>query len=195
MLPTGKLLTNAGLIALFALCGTHGWGQTTSSKMDMSKSSMGSDEKFVKEASSGGTAEVNLGKLAQEKGSSEAVKKFGARMVSDHSKAGDKLKQTASQANMPVSNAMDAKEQDLYNKLSKMSGDSFDREYAKEMVEDHMHDVSEFRKEATNGQNEMIKSFASETLPTLQEHLKMAQDMQKSVSGSASTKSKINESY
>lgn len=195
MLSRGKIITNVSLVAVFAFCGSHGWAQTTSSKMDMSKSAMGSDEKFVKEASSGGTAEVKLGKLAQEKGSSESVKKFGARMVSDHTKAGDNLKQAASRANIPVSNTMDAKEQDLYNKLSQMSGDSFDREYAKEMVEDHTHDVSEFRKEATNGQNETIKNFASETLPTLQEHLKLAQDMQKSVSGSASAKSKINESY
>lgn len=194
MLDKAKIFMSVSLVAVFALCGGQSWAQTASGKMDMPKSGMASDEQFVKEASSGGMTEVKLGKLAQEKGASETVKKFGARMVSDHTKAGDNLKQAASRANIAVSNTMEAKDQDVYNKLSRLSGDSFDREYAKDMVEDHMHDVSEFRKEATNGQNDPIKSFASETLPTLQEHLKMAQDMQKSVSGSASTKSKINES-
>jgi putative membrane protein len=90
---------------------------------------------------------------------------------------------------------MDTKDEELYNRLSKMSGEAFDRDYAKEMVADHTHDVAEFRKEATNGQEEPIKNFASQTLPTLQEHLKLAREMEKTVSGSAATNSKVNNSY
>ena len=190
-----KMSANVCFVALLMIFASYSWAQTTSSKTDTQKSSMSPDSKFAKEASSGGMAEVKLGQLAQEKGTNDAVKKFGGRMVNDHTKSGENLKAAASQANMTLPDKMSSKDQDMYNRLSKMSGESFDREYAKEMVTDHTHDVSEFRKEATNGQEESIKNFASQTLPTLQEHLKQAREMEKAVSGSAAANSKINGSY
>lgn len=181
------LLAGAGGYAVHA---QSGYGKT-----DATESKTRSDEEFVKDAASGGMAEVKLGQLAQEKGTAQAVKNFGSRMVNDHSKAADQLKAAASVSNIQVPDKLNAKDEALYNRLSKMSGAAFDREYAKEMVADHTHDVSEFRKEALDGRNQAIQAFASQTLPTLQDHLKQAREMEKEVSGSASTHSKVTSSY
>jgi putative membrane protein len=154
--------------------------------------SMAVDQRFAKDAASGGMAEVKLGQLAQEKGSNDAVKNFGQRMVTDHSKADDDLKAAASNANIDLPNQMSAKDQATYDRLSKLSGSAFDRAYARAMVTDHRQDIAQFRKEATNGENASIKNFASQTLPTLQEHLKLAQQMEKAVSSQSSANNNSN---
>ncbi|MGI8991423.1 MAG: DUF4142 domain-containing protein [Bryobacteraceae bacterium] len=143
------------------------------------------DTHFAMKAAQGGMAEVKLGQLAQDKGSSDAVKQFGKKMVDDHSKANDRLKSVAAKENITLPTDMDAKDQAVYDELSKLSGAEFDRAYARDMVRDHKKDVSEFQKEANKGKDDSIKNFASQTLPTLQEHLKMAQGL---MSGSAKMK-------
>lgn len=137
------------------------------------------DNKFVKDAALGGMAEVELGKLATQKGSSDAVKQFGQKMVDDHTKANDQLKEIASKENISIPDSLDSKHQSRIEKLSKLSGPAFDKAYAKDQVKDHKKDVGEFKSEAENGSNPSIKQFASTTLPTLQEHLSMAQDLNK----------------
>ena len=144
------------------------------------------DENFAKKAAEGGMAEVKLGQLAEEKGSSPAVKNFGRRMVQDHSKANNELKDVTSKENIPLPNEMDKSDQATYDRLSKLSGDAFDRAYARDMVKDHSKDVSEFQKEAKNGKDESIKNFAAQTLPTLQNHLDQARQMEQAVNQSSS---------
>ena len=144
------------------------------------------DENFAKKAAEGGMAEVKLGQLAEEKGSSPAVKNFGRRMVQDHSKANNELKDATSKENIPLPNEMDKSDQATYDRLSKLSGDAFDRAYARDMVKDHSKDVSEFQKEAKNGKDESIKNFAAQTLPTLQNHLDQARQMEQAVNQSSS---------
>lgn len=153
------------------------------------------DEEFVKDAASGGMAEVKLGQLAREKGTNDAVKEFGARMVNDHSKASEDLKAAAAQSSITVPDKMSAKEEATYNRLAKMSGAAFDREYAREMVTDHVHDVAEFRREALDSRNQAVQNFASQTLPTLQQHLKEARAMEKAVNTRESASSKAGGAY
>jgi putative membrane protein len=146
------------------------------------------DAHFAKEAAQGGMAEVRLGQLAQEKGTSDTVKSFGKRMVDDHSKAGDKLKEVASRQNIPLPSDLSAKDQATYDRLSKLNGAAFDRAYARDMVKDHETDVAAFQREANTGKDESLKGFASETLPTLQDHLKQAKEMMKTVGGATAAK-------
>jgi putative membrane protein len=153
-----------------------------------SRPAMG-DAHFAKEAAQGGMAEVKLGQLAQEKGSSDSVKSFGKRMVDDHSKAGDKLKEVASRESIMLPTDISAKDQAVYDRLSKLNGAAFDRAYARDMVKDHETDVAAFQREANGGKDDSLKSFASETLPTLQDHLKQAKEMMKTVGGSTAAKS------
>lgn len=138
--------------------------------------SKGSDEMFAKKAALGGMAEVELGKLAAEKATDPAVKQFAQRMVDDHSKANDQLKAVAQSANITLPTGMDPKDEALRDKLSGMSGAAFDRAYMRHMLEDHNKDVKEFQHEASAGKNDALKQFAAQTLPTLQEHQKMARE-------------------
>jgi len=142
---------------------------------------------FVKEAAVGGMAEVELGKLAKDKGDSDTVKQFGQKMVDDHSKANDELKSLAKKKNIDLPTSLDAKHQAVVDRLSKLSGADFDRAYSTEMVKDHQEDVKEFQKEANSGTDSDIKNFASSTLPTLQEHLKMARELPRGKGKSSNT--------
>jgi putative membrane protein len=153
-----------------------------------SRSAVG-DAHFAKEAAQGGMAEVKLGQLAQDKGSSDSVKSFGKQMVDDHTKAGDKLKEVASRENITLPTDISAKDQATYDRLSKLNGAAFDRAYARDMVKDHETDVAAFQKEANSGRDDSLKGFASETLPTLQDHLKQAKEMMRSVGGTSASRS------
>ena len=135
------------------------------------------DQTFVKKAAQGGMAEVELGKLATQKASSEDVKKFGQRMVDDHTKANDQLKQIAGTKGVTLPTELDSKDQALKDRMSKLDGEKFDQAYMKNLVRDHTKDVSEFRKESTSGKDSDLKSFASQTLPTLEDHLKEAKNI------------------
>ncbi len=146
------------------------------------------DRKFIEEAAQGGMAEVQLGQLAAQKAQSSEVKQFGQKMVDDHGKANDQLKSIASSKNVTLPTDVDRAHKRDYDRLSKLSGADFDREYMKHMVSDHKKDVSDFRKEAKSGKDSEIKSFASTTLPTLEQHLQMAQQTDATVrSASRST--------
>ena len=134
------------------------------------------DRKFFTAASQGGMLEVELGKIAAEKGSNPDVKAFGQRMVDDHSKANDQLKQLAAQKNVKLSDTLSPSKQKVVDKYNKLSGAAFDSSYMSNMVTDHKEDVAEFQKEAKSGKDSDVKAWAQTTLPTLQDHLKMAQD-------------------
>jgi putative membrane protein len=143
------------------------------------------DGKFAAAAASGGMAEVKLGQLAQQNGSSEAVRSFGQQMVTDHSKTGDDLKNVAQKEGTTLPVDISKEDQDTYDQLSQLHGAQFDKEYAQDMVKDHQKDIADFQKEASSGKNPSLKDFASRTLPTLKNHLRMAQDMEHKVAASS----------
>jgi len=136
---------------------------------------------FIKKAAQGGMAEVELGKLAEEKASSSAVKGFGQQMVSDHSKANEELQAVAAKKNVKLPTSVGAKETSLQDRLGKQSGSQFDRAYMAAMVSDHKEDVAEFERVAKSSTDPDVKAFAAKTLPTLREHLKMAKHVQASL--------------
>jgi putative membrane protein len=144
-----------------------------------------SDKQFAREAAAGGLAEVKLGQLAVDKGNSDVVKTFGQKMVDDHSKANSELQALATKSNISLPTTASPADRATYDRLSKLSGGAFDRAYARDMVQDHIHDVGAFKQEANYGKDPAIKAFASATLPTLVDHLKMARDMKLAVSGTA----------
>jgi putative membrane protein len=150
-----------------------GGGQSGAASSGLNKS----DRKFAMEAAMGGMTEVELGRLATERGASDAVKQFGQRMVDDHSKANDDLKQWATTAGVTLPTALDAKHQAMVTKMSGLSGAAFDRAYSQAMLKDHVKDVALFQREADRGTDSGLKSFASTTLPTLREHLRMARSL------------------
>lgn len=164
-----------------------GVGPGATSPMDQAgmQPSKWDDKKFAKEAAIGGMAEVELGKLAQQKASSDAVKQFGQKMVDDHSKANEELKAAATKDGIELPTELDKKHQKMIDKLGKLSGAEFDKAYVKAMLKDHKKDVSEFQDEANKGTMSGIKEFAQKTLPTLEQHLDTVKDLNKS--GGATT--------
>jgi putative membrane protein len=144
------------------------------------------DTAFVREAAMGGMAEVELGRLASEKASSPDVKQFGDRMVTDHGKANDELKQLAQQKNITLPTELGPKDKATRDRLAKLSGAAFDKAYMTDMVADHRKDVAAFQHESTAGKDSDVKSWAGKTLPTLKDHLKMAEDTKAKVAGAPS---------
>jgi putative membrane protein len=126
------------------------------------------DHAFMMAAARGDMAEVDLGKLAVQKASSEDVKKFGQRMVDDHSKANDKLEAIAREQHVTLPDTLSAQDKALQARLDKLSGEAFDRAYMSAMVRNHRA-------------NPAVKTFASDTLPMLQAHLKLARSTDRQV--------------
>jgi putative membrane protein len=137
------------------------------------------DKKFLQDAALGGLTEVALGKLAIEKGSSDAVKQFGQKMIDDHTKANDELKQIAVAGSVNVPDALDSKHQSRVDKLAKLSGADFDKAYIKDQLKFHQQNVKEFQQEEQYGSVAELKNLASKALPTLQQHLELAKDLNK----------------
>ena len=133
------------------------------------------DIRFLHDAASAGMLEVELGKLASHRSDNAAVRKFSDRMIADHSKAHSKLLTVAKKVGVAVPQELDKKHQDALAKLKGFQGKDFDREYMKAMVKDHKDAVALFEKGA-NAQNQDIRAFAAEVLPTIEDHLKMARD-------------------
>lgn len=125
---------------------------------------------FAIEAANGGMMEVQAGKLAQEKATSQRVKDFAAMMVRDHSKANDELKGLAQSKNIALPDSVVGDHRDHIEKMSKMSGKDFDEHYIDMMVDDHNEDVDKFEKAANNLSDPDLKAWATNTLPTLRAH-------------------------
>ena len=132
------------------------------------------DQEFVVEAAMGGMMEVELGRWAAQKGTSDAVKQFGQRMVADHRKANEQLMSLATSKGITLPTKLDEKHRAEVTKVSSLSGAAFDRAYSKLMLSDHNKDVAAFEKQSNEGGDPDIKAFATSTLPTLKEHLQMA---------------------
>jgi len=142
-----------------------------------------SDYKFVSEAVQGGMAEVQLGQIARDRAADPAVKQFADKMVKEHTDADQQLTQLASQKGATLPTDIPSAEKRETDRLLKLYGADFDRAYMKRMVRDHEKDVKEFQREAKKASDTDVQSWANKTLPTLQEHLKMAQDVDKNIKG------------
>ena len=164
-LAVGCLLALAGVSSARA-ADTENRGQLSSG-----------DYKFAVEATRGGMAEVSLGQLAAQKSTDPAVQQFAQRMVTDHTKANQQLAQILAQKGVTIPTPTASSEQREMDRLQKLSGVDFDKAYMDHMLKDHKKDVREFQRTAQSGQDADLKAFAANTLPVLQDHLKMAQDL------------------
>ncbi len=138
-------------------------------------SSSSNDVDFPQKAYSGGMMEVQLGKIAQQKASSYKVKEFGERMINDHSKANKELKDIAQKNNISLPDSMLDENKDTYDNLSQYSGSEFDKHYMDKMVADHKATIKLFENASQNAKNPEIQQWAKDTLPTLKQHLQLAE--------------------
>ena len=145
--------------------------------VDMKSMVNPADRKFLMEAAQGGIAEVHLAQLAQQKASSEGVKQAAQKIEADHTKANAALKELAEEKKVDLPTEMGPKQQALMQKLQNLSGEQFDKAYVKAMVQDHKNDIKEFQHHADHSMDSDVKAFASKTVPTLQEHLQLVQQL------------------
>lgn len=139
------------------------------------------DAKFAVEAANGGMAEVEMGKVAEQKATNPRVKKFAEMMVMDHSKANEELMSLAKVKNITLPKTCGPDEQKTINDLSKKSAKDFDKDYVDEMVSDHKKDVKKFQDAIKDAKDPDIKAFATKTLPVLQTHLDSINAIKKSM--------------
>lgn len=137
------------------------------------------DKRFAKDAAVGAMMDVELGKLAAQKASRDDIKQFGQKMVEDHTKANDQLKQLAGKENISLPDSLDSRHQSRVDKLSKLSGEDFDKAFVKDQLKDQQAQVRQFTDESQNGTDPNVKAFASNMLPTLQQHVELAKNLNK----------------
>ena len=102
-------------------------------------------------------------------------------MIADHSRANNELKVVAAKKNIELPSDLNSSQKSTMEKLSKLSGAEFDKEYISDMVNDHEEDVEDFQTQANKGNDPEIKAFAAKALPTLQGHLQKARELAKKI--------------
>jgi putative membrane protein len=127
-------------------------------------------DQFMTSAAQGGMMEVELGKLAASKAQNPEIKAFGQKMVVDHGKANDELKALAAKKNIELPKEMSGGMKAEVERLSKLSGAEFDKEYVSMMVDAHDEDVEAFETQAESAADPDVKAFAQKTLPVLKSH-------------------------
>ena len=149
---------------------------TTSYKQQAAAKGYMMDVNFVKQEVSRSMLEVELGKLAEQKSSSDYIKQFGRMIQSDHFKAGKELKIIASRNNISVAGVMTSEKID---DLSVLNGSEFDKRYINTMIDYNNTEIKEFEDASLIIKNVELKKWIDKTLATIKNHLKEAQLTQK----------------
>lgn len=136
------------------------------------------DQEFLDKALQGGMKEVQMSGIATEKGQSAEVKAFAQKMINEHSRANNDLRDLAKRIGATPIGGTSVEQQKEMDELRKLSDAAFDKQYVKAMVADHEKDVAVFQKQSQGGANTDLKKFATETLPTLKMHLQMVKELQ-----------------
>jgi putative membrane protein len=153
--------------------------QRTADASTMRRSTMDSAE-FVKKAGAAGAAEVEAGKLGAQKATSPEVKAYAQKMVTDHTKANKELMAVAKDKNLEVPTEPDMLHKGMMEKFERQEADAdFDHDFMQQMVRDHEAVVELFQNASTDSNvDPELRSLAKKTLPTLQSHLKQAQQLE-----------------
>ena len=166
---------------------SQGQPQGSSASQSQSKSATaGTDSKFIMTAYQAGEHEIELSKLAEDKAQDKQVQSLATKIRTDHQNANRQLESMAQkkQVTLPKSEAADHKAK--MTKFDKLSGASFDREYVNSMVAAHQKAIALFTN-ASKGTDADVRAFAEKTLPTIREHLRMAQELQKGAGAAQGT--------
>jgi|SoiMethySBSTD1v2_1073268.scaffolds.fasta_scaffold1065313_2 putative membrane protein len=141
----------------------------------------GKDERFLKNAAQGGMTEVQLGELGKSKATKKEVKDFAAMMATDHGKANEELKSLAGQKGVELPGEIEIGQKMAKEKLDRLSGAEFDKEFVQQMIKDHKKTIDMFEEASKDAKDSDVRSFASKTLPTLRGHLQQAEGLKGAV--------------
>lgn len=158
---------------------------TETSNTNKESSLSSSDQHFVMEAAKGNKAEVELGQVVAQKTTNPQVKRFAEMMVKDHTQALNQLQQLAETKKVTLPSELPDDAKDLESKINSASGSDLDKTYMDAMVDDHQKDVQEFKDASKDAQDKEVKQWASSTLPTLQQHLQKAKQIDAKLGGNS----------
>lgn len=186
------VLAAAAASALFAASGSYAQDKDQTSAQDKEQTQQKSqkaqasgqkesrgDARHMRDMAQANMAEIEAGKLALQKAQSDEVKKYAQQMVDDHTKMLDEMKQLAQAKGVDLPTAPDRKHQRLMKKLESASGEDFDRAYMSAMVRDHRDALKVAQRTAKSAKDSELKSSAQKAAPEIQDHLKMAQEIEK----------------
>jgi putative membrane protein len=179
-MKTNKVNVIAAALVFFATMSTGMFAQTDKKEAEKQNdkkfdNKMEDDADFVVEAANDGMYEVQVAELAKRNSTSAKIKELADHMIKDHSMANEELKKIAAKKNITLPTKLSDKRQKDFDKLTKLKGADFDKEYAKMMVSDHKDAIDLFQKEADKGHDGELKGWASTKISTLQHHLSMAE--------------------
>jgi len=165
------------------------WESQTSSKVDEAT------ETFVKKAAQFGMGEVELGRWVQNRSDDAQVKQLGQHLADDHGKANSELRQIAERLGISMPTPLSEEQMQLQARLEKLDGAEFRREFVGGVVAGHKKCVADFQEYAQNGTNEEVRAFGQKYLPTLKDHLAMAQGFEGGVAMRHDQDRKIDAGY
>lgn len=134
---------------------------------------------FVQKAAMSDMYEVEAGKIASQKGQSDAVKQFGQQMTEAHTQTTEELKGIvqAEKIKVDLPTKLDGTHQRLIDDLNAATGADFDKTYAKQQIKAHGNAEELFEDYADDGDNAAVKAFAAKTLPIIKQHLEEAKKL------------------
>jgi putative membrane protein len=135
------------------------------------------DKELANKLAQGSVSEVQIGKIVKDKANDPAVKDFANRMIEDHSKMDQQIRHWASLNSIKLPTTPSADSQELKGRLAKASGKSYDQEYIRSMLEDHKKDVAELQNFMASHPDSSLKSVVTQTLPILENHLRVAENV------------------
>lgn len=141
------------------------------------------DKAFLKLAADANMTEAHLGKMAQEQAAESGVKDYGQTLAQDHTKAYEELTVLANKTGESIPKGIDVRRNRAIEELTKQKGAGFDRRFLTHEVQDHRKAIAEFKRETEKGQNADIKAYAQKMIPTLEGHLRKAEELEKSGKG------------
>ena len=148
------------------------------------------DEKLMAEIAQANLAEISTAKLAQQKSQNDQVKSFAQKMVDDHTKALDELKQLAQAKGVILPTEPGRQQKAIEKRLSSLSGDKFDKQYLEQAGDRSHKDTHQLLKRASNkAQDTDLKNYASKTLSVVESHQQMAEETERSLKSSSHGKS------
>jgi len=136
-----------------------------------------SDVVFLKQLAMGSRAEVEIGKLADQRSSTSGVDAFARDMVKDHGEANSKLASLARTAKVSLPTELGPAHVAARTELSRLSGTEFDLKYVDGQIKDHQQAVQLLIYEITSGQHSGVRKFAADSLPTVMAHLEHARSL------------------
>lgn len=154
-------------------------GLAATALLAIGTSSLGAEsrsDEFIVAAIQGNLFEVKAGELAQARGASENVRKFGAMLAKDHAAARDKSLKAAQSIGARAPTAPSDTQREVLDALAKLSGDRFDEHFITTLLDDHLRDVARYETYAKQG-SDAVSTYAAETLPTQRDHLKAVQGL------------------